>query len=44
MTRDVLMAPKAEQQPVSETKVPKTHREWSGYPDKHGDITSGRRR
>jgi arylsulfatase A-like enzyme len=31
MTRDVLAAPKAEQKPVSDTRSPKTHGEWSDH-------------
>jgi arylsulfatase len=44
MTRDVLMAPKAEQQPVSDAITPKIHREWSDYSGKRGDNTSRRSR
>jgi arylsulfatase len=44
MTRDVLMAPDAEQRPVSETQAPKTHGEWSDYSGRRGDNTSRRGR
>jgi hypothetical protein len=42
MAREVLMATPREQQPVSPTPRPKTHREWSDYSGKRGDNTSRR--
>jgi arylsulfatase len=44
MAKDVLMASKKEQQPVSDTLVPKTHPEWSDYSGKRGANTSRRTR
>jgi arylsulfatase len=44
MAKDVLMAPNAEQRPVSKTPVPKSHGEWSDYSGKRGDNTSRRSR
>ena len=35
MTKDVLMAPKNEQQPVSDTRDRKPHPEWSDFPGKN---------
>ena len=42
MTRDVLMAPAKEQQPVATEPQPKTHREWSNYQPKPGQHTGHR--
>jgi arylsulfatase len=42
MTRDVLMAPENEQQPVATQNQPKHHRDWSNYDPEPGQHT-GRR-
>lgn len=42
MTREVLMAPKREQQPVATGEKPKVHPEWSNYDPEPGHHTGNR--
>jgi arylsulfatase A-like enzyme len=44
ITRDVLKAPRQEQQPVAENEKPQIHPEWSDYSGKRGSNTSRRAR